>query len=704
MEIPASDILSADACREAAAWYEASRETLPASVRALFEIQLPWLLAGEGAPRRRALDTSWRELRRALRITPSSEKRRTSGSPLAGVPLGRVKAESEQERIEAEIARSNRLAGWHKTLKERHHGRARNLKKRLATMPKKIDDETNPEGPIPLEETELTAVERAEAKAAGDQFVEHLLLGGGADPALKSVTETLMPVGSVLVHEKRVKLPAVLPEDLVGAKVVKTLTDNRERYEFSFTLERIELAVEKKVVVDTDGERYVIAPSTRAWGPPRHRLTWNALASLAILAGQFAMPLNRLGTLLSTPKKRFGAGALSRALRYVAKRFVAVYLQLGEQLADSDYLAGDDTPCRVLQVSSYFAKQQAVPGAAPPEKPPWSSYRTPSDAEGSIRECQKVRRERRRRRADGDREATRTREETPSLGVLIGRRFPFASPRRDGKGTKGSMNTTVVTGRSEADDPKSLIIFYRSHLGGCANLVESLLESRSGEKRDLVVQGDLATTNLVTREDLLQRFRVRTIGCSAHGRRPFALYQDYDVERCDYMLHLFAGLAIHERQLDALGRNRENVLAVRGSESRELWNDILELAKDLTEVWAKDTHLGRGARYIINHFDALTAYLDDPRLEPTNSLRERMLRTEKLIESSSLFRTSLEGRFVLDVLRTILQTAVAAGAPVHEYLVSVLRTNPKDVAAHPERFTPRAWVAGTPPPASPPAP
>lgn len=31
---------------------------------------------------------------------------------------------------------------------------------------------------------------------------------------------------------------------------------------------------------------------------------------------------------------------------------------------------------------------------------------------------------------------------------------------------------------------------------------------------------------------------------------------------------------------------------------------------------------------------------------------------------------------MLDVLRTVMQTAVAAGAPVHEYLVSVLRTDP----------------------------
>jgi hypothetical protein len=45
------------------------------------------------------------------------------------------------------------------------------------------------------------------------------------------------------------------------------------------------------------------------------------------------------------------------------------------------------------------------------------------------------------------------------------------------------------------------------------------------------------------------------------------------------------------------------------------------------------------------------------------------------------------------VVRTILQTAVAAGAPAHEYLVSVLRASEDEIAEHPDRFTPRAWAA-----------
>jgi hypothetical protein len=53
----------------------------------------------------------------------------------------------------------------------------------------------------------------------------------------------------------------------------------------------------------------------------------------------------------------------------------------------------------------------------------------------------------------------------------------------------------------------------------------------------------------------------------------------------------------------------------------------------------------------------------------------------------------LEGRFALDIMRGVLQTAVAARAPLQEYILSVLRDPPAEVAATPTRFTPREWMA-----------
>ena len=85
------------------------------------------------------------------------------------------------------------------------------------------------------------------------------------------------------------------------------------------------------------------------------------------------------------------------------------------------------------------------------------------------------------------------------------------------------------------------------------------------------------------------------------------------------MLHQFTGLAIHEDQLNVFGRNSDNVLAVRGIESRELWNKIRELAQKMANRWSKATALGAGARYIIKHFDKLT---------PSDTYEDHLFRDE----------------------------------------------------------------------------
>ncbi len=316
---------------------------------------------------------------------------------------------------------------------------------------------------------ELTEEERAESHARGAEFVEHLELetGDGADPALQSVSEILMPGGAVVTHEEMENLAVTLPADLAGATVVKTLSDPRVRYDISVAVNPITLNVQKLVVVKENGERTVVSASTDQFGPPRYSVTWSALATLAVLVGQFALPLNRLATLFSTAGKQFTAGGLSRMLHYVAQRMVPIYLELAEQLADSDFLSGDDTSCRVIEVASYFKTSRAKrPRGSKRKKKkkkqqPWAAYRIPDAAEASIKQCKQRQQQRLQRREQGDREAKRSPDEDPSLGMLLGRVLDFESPRQDGSGAKQSLNTTVITGRSAAADPRSLIVFYR---------------------------------------------------------------------------------------------------------------------------------------------------------------------------------------------------------------------------------------------------
>ena len=642
---------------EMKAWLAEHRASLPAPVRAALE-QHSALCEGLLGSRHR-LSQVLVELRRALGITAASE-RRSSGEPLGPVTNGDgARPKSKRERLELDAARLETLSTWHKELAKRQRKKLKAIRGKLMKMPVDLE----------LGEDERSDEEKAADAAELREHMARFRLGGGAQPALESAKEAFMTGAQVATSEETLKLGASVDEQQ-GVKVVDTIIEERERFDFSFTVRRVNVQLEKKVVEDAAGERRVVSPSTATLGPPRYAVTWDFLAHMAVLVVQYAMPMNRLATLLSTDAKRFSAGTLARMLRYVAQRFAPIYLTLVDALADSDILSGDDTSCRVLEVSRHFAA-----GAAG-EKPPWHAYRTVEAARAHL--------------AGGDK----------SLATMLAAELGFEFERRTGDGTKKALHTTTLSGRSDAEDPRSLIVLYRSHLGGFGNLLETLLCKRSPRRKALTVQSDLSTVNLVADKELLRRFDMRYVGCASHARRPFALYEHEDPDRCAYMLHMFKGLFIHEHGLNVFGRNEQNVRAVRGIDSRAQWGEIRELAEEMTTLWSKQTKLGEGARYITRNFDKLTAYLDDPRLALTNNFSERMLRLEKLIEASSLFRTTLEGRFALDIMRSVLQTAVAARAPLQDYLLDVLRASPDEVAAAPARFTPREWAAARAPPSA----
>lgn len=123
-----------------------------------------------------------------------------------------------------------------------------------------------------------------------------------------------------------------------------------------------------------------------------------------------------------------------------------------------------------------------------------------------------------------------------------------------------------------------------------------------------------------------------------------------------------------------------------------MWEEIRELATIIADNWSRGTKLGTAARYILRHFEKLTVYLKNRIILIPKDFSERMLRMENLIQANALFRNSLDGRFALDAIRTVLQTAIAARAPLFEYLIFVRSAIPDAVKLSPEEFTPLVYV------------
>ena len=471
---------------ELEAWLGEHAESLPAPVRAALE-QHHALCDGLRGSRYK-LSQVLVELRRALGIIAASE-RRQSRDPLGPLSNGDgARPKSERARLELDAARFKTLSAWHKELAKQHGRQLKAVRRKLMKMP--VDPD--------LGEDERSEEEKAQDAAELREHMARFRLGGGAQPAFESSKEAFITGAQVATSEETVALPAPVDEKRDG-KVLDTMVEERERFDFSFEVKRLTLQVEKKVVQAADGERRVVSASTASFGPRGYAVTWGFLAHMVVLVVQYAMPMNRLATLLSTDAKRFSAGALARMLRYVAHRFAPIYLALFDSLADSEILCGDDTSCRVTEVSRHLA----APEVGAPS--PWHGYRNQEAAQAQVAQGAK------------------------SLAAMLAAELGFEFERRTGDGTKKALHTTTISGRSDGDDPRSLIVLYRSHLGGFGNLLETLLCQRSPQRKALTIQSDLATVNLVADEELRRRFDIRYVGCASHARRPFALYEDEDV-------------------------------------------------------------------------------------------------------------------------------------------------------------------------------
>ena len=175
-----------------------------------------------------------------------------------------------------------------------------------------------------------------------------------------------------------------------------------------------------------------------------------------------------------------------------------------------------------------------------------------------------------------------------------------------------------------------------------------------------------------------------------HARRNFVLAADDDYVNCTEVRMLFDAIAMYERELTEAGRRTSNVLAVREKFTGPLWEVILSQSQALSERWPRGHPVGKAARFVISHFDKLTAHCKHAHMPDNNTLSEGMLHAEKMMHRSSLFRWSLQGRGAWNIVRGIHQTCSLAGIDFQLYLREVLEAFPAKVKARPEQFTPYA--------------
>lgn len=171
---------------------------------------------------------------------------------------------------------------------------------------------------------------------------------------------------------------------------------------------------------------------------------------------------------------------------------------------------------------------------------------------------------------------------------------------------------------------------------------------------------------------------VRQAGCNAHARRPFAKALKAVPGEADaaIIVELYAEVYRIEHLADegptaGLLERRRNL---RRDRTRPVMNRIQTEAKRIAGSRPAHHDLARGARYIIDHFDRLTRFLDDPLLPPDNNAAEGALRINALIRKNSMFFGSEDGAKHAAIALTILHSCRLAGLEPMEYLTQITPT------------------------------
>lgn len=514
--------------------------------------------------------------------------------------------------------------------------------------------------------------------AAGPQAAADVAAGSAAppatamepDPELIHPKERMFTTEATDVTQDQRKLAPGLSS--AEARGMHRAYDTVKRYDFELRVTEIEYRVETLTDMRTGR---AIRAATEEIGPSGSSLTWRAIAVLMKIVVSFAVPLNRVAQMIG--HKSFGSGKIFRVLAQQARWLVDIYLYLAVQLGDAPILTGDDTPTRVLAVDE--EKRREAASAAEPEAssaghPEKDEDAKPSDAEALI--------------------------------AKLDERFGWKAPKKRGEGDKQTLQVSFLMGKSAAKDPRSTICFFRTHRGQLGDLLTQILLRRSPKLPAVTLQSDLSSANLPS-DEIMARIEIILAGCGAHARRPFWRYRDDDEELCYFLIRGFNLLAYIEKTIDRRGRNRHCVTRYR-RRARCIWEAMRArcrvavtgevdnparyhmLPGDHVIRWPPKTPLHRACMYVINHFEELTRYLDDPRLEYTNNRSERGLRTEVQMLVTSKFRKTRYGRAVLDILRTITTTCNVAEVELGAYLRFAHRHR-ADIAKKPQRYTPYAF-------------
>jgi hypothetical protein len=164
---------------------------------------------------------------------------------------------------------------------------------------------------------------------------------------------------------------------------------------------------------------------------------------------------------------------------------------------------------------------------------------------------------------------------------------------------------------------------------------------------------------------------VKLAFCWVHMRRPF--YQFHASTKSPLAADVLARIAsLYAIEAEIRGTSAENRRAVRTARSRPIVEALHVWLQQQVPRLPGGSDLARAMRYALRHWEGLTAFLDDGRIEMDTNVVERAIRPVTLNRKNALFAGSDGGARHWAIAMTLIGTAKLNGIEPMAWLTDVL--------------------------------
>jgi transposase len=251
--------------------------------------------------------------------------------------------------------------------------------------------------------------------------------------------------------------------------------------------------------------------------------------------------------------------------------------------------------------------------------------------------------------------------------------------KRKDAGERVGIFTTAMVARREG---KEIHLFFTGGKHAGENLGLLL------DKRDESLEPAMQMSDALSRNFPKNHLTVVTL-CLVHARRNFIDCEEAYPDDAMYVISRIALIYKNEKLIKQQEMSDVQRLEYHQKHSRAPMEEIKEfaLARLENKDIEKNSPLNQAYRYMIDHWKALTMFLEVPGAPLDNNPAERLIKTAIPHRKNSLFYKTESGAAVGDCLMSLCQTCVANGENPFEFFIA-LQKNSKHVARNPHLWLP----------------